>query len=139
MAFSHDSAQLALASDDKTVKIWDTSSGACLQTLNVARTLFDISFDSTGSYLYTEVGTIVVRTSQVGVSDVLELKRPLYLGICVSSDNTWIEHAGKNMLWVPSEYRPSCSVVCGNTVGIGVGSGRVWSCSIDLDHEQKCL
>jgi WD40 repeat protein len=33
VAFSHDSARLASASDDRTVKIWDASSGACLQTL----------------------------------------------------------------------------------------------------------
>jgi WD40 repeat protein len=33
VAFSHDSARLASASHDSTVKIWDASSGACLQTL----------------------------------------------------------------------------------------------------------
>src|SRR5947207_10225248 len=33
VAFSHDSARLASASGDKTVKIWDVSSGECLQTL----------------------------------------------------------------------------------------------------------
>src|SRR5207248_1710726 len=33
VAFSHDSTRLASASDDKTVKIWDASSGECLQTL----------------------------------------------------------------------------------------------------------
>jgi WD40 repeat protein len=33
VAFSHDSARLASASDDSTVKIWDAHSGACLQTL----------------------------------------------------------------------------------------------------------
>src|SRR5271155_706782 len=33
VAFSHDSARLASASSDKTVKIWDASSGECLQTL----------------------------------------------------------------------------------------------------------
>jgi WD40 repeat protein len=32
VAFSHDSARLASASWDKTVKIWDARSGACLQT-----------------------------------------------------------------------------------------------------------
>jgi WD40 repeat protein len=33
VAFSHDSSKLASASDDRTVKVWDASSGACLQTL----------------------------------------------------------------------------------------------------------
>lgn len=33
LAFSPDSARLASASCDKTIKIWDASSGACLQTL----------------------------------------------------------------------------------------------------------
>jgi WD40 repeat protein len=33
VVFSHDSTRLASASDNRTVKIWDASSGACLQTL----------------------------------------------------------------------------------------------------------
>jgi WD40 repeat protein len=33
VAFSHDSARLASASGDMTVKIWDIGSGECLQTL----------------------------------------------------------------------------------------------------------
>jgi hypothetical protein len=33
VAFSHNSTRLASASGDRTVKIWDASSGACLQTL----------------------------------------------------------------------------------------------------------
>ena len=60
VAFSHDSARLASASYDKTVKIWDASSGECLQTLGIGKTLFNISFDTTGSYLHTEIGTIAV-------------------------------------------------------------------------------
>ncbi|KAF2808525.1 WD40 repeat-like protein, partial [Mytilinidion resinicola] len=33
VAFSHDLTRLASALDDETVKIWDASSGECLQTL----------------------------------------------------------------------------------------------------------
>src|SRR4051794_28806134 len=51
VAFSHDSTRLASASDDSTVKIWDTSSGECLQTLGIGRALFNISVDTTSSYL----------------------------------------------------------------------------------------
>jgi len=63
VAFSHDSTWLASASNDKTVKIWDASSGECLQTLSIGKALYNISVDTTGSYLYTEIGTIAINAS----------------------------------------------------------------------------
>ena len=132
VAFSHDSAQLASASWDNKVKIWDASSGVCLQTLHIGTALRDLSFDPTDSRLYTDIGTIVIQTSEVSsTDDKEEPARPLYQGTSLSADGIWIKHAGNNMLWVPSEYRPSCSSVSGLTVAMGVGTGRVWSCRID--------
>jgi WD40 repeat protein len=68
VAFSHDSARLASASYDKTVKIWDVSSGECLQTLEGGKPLFNILFDTTGSYLYIDIGTIAVNTSALNMT-----------------------------------------------------------------------
>ncbi|KAF2675929.1 hypothetical protein K458DRAFT_397459 [Lentithecium fluviatile CBS 122367] len=54
VAFSHDSAWLASASYDSTVKILDTSSGECLQTFSIGKILHRILFDINDSYLHTE-------------------------------------------------------------------------------------
>jgi WD40 repeat protein len=122
VAFSHDSARLASASHDKTVKIWDVSSGECLQTLDIGKALFNISVDTTGSYLYTEIGTIAIDVSA-----------SRYQGGALSSDGAWITYNSENVVWLPSEYRPSCSAVSGKTIGIGVGSGKVWICNFKVD------
>jgi WD40 repeat protein len=63
VAFSHDSTRLASASHDGTVKIWDAGSGACLQTLEIGKALFQILFDNTSSYLRTEISTIAINIS----------------------------------------------------------------------------
>jgi WD40 repeat protein len=135
VAFSHDSTKLASASSDKTVKIWDATSGACLQTLDVGRTLYALFFNSNSSCLYTEIGTIAIESLQsISTVDTAEPKNPQYLGIGISSDEMWITQDGENIVWVPSEYRPLCLSVCPNrqSVGIGVRSGQVWMCSIEV-------
>jgi WD40 repeat protein len=133
VAFSHDSTRLASASYDRTVKIWDASSGACLQTLKVSTVLRNISFDITGLYLHTEIGAITIGATPLVLSStptVTEPQNPRYQGLALSSDGAWITHNSENLVWLPSEYRPSCSAVSGKTIGIGVGSGRVWICKV---------
>jgi WD40 repeat protein len=133
VAFSHDSSKLASASSDNTVKVWDASSGACLRTLNIGRVLYSLSFDPTNSVLRSEIGSIAIHGSETSSKiAVVEPVLPQYLGTSLSSDSIWIKYGGRNLLWIPSEYRPSCSAVCGNRIGMGVATGRVWTCSVDL-------
>jgi hypothetical protein len=54
--------------------------------------------------------------------------------VLVSSDGEWITYNSKNWVWLPSEYRPSCSAVLGKTIGIGVGTGKVWICNFKVDN-----
>jgi len=124
VAFSPDSARLASASYDETVKIWDASSGECLQTLEVGTVLWKISFNNTGSCLHTDIGTITVNASSAS-NMAPSVTGPRYQGGGLSSDRAWITYNSENLVWLPPEYRPSCSAVSGKTIGIGVGSGKV--------------
>ena len=134
VAFSHDSAQLASASDDRTVKVWDTSSGECLQMLRIGRALQRISFDVTDSYLHTDIGTINISALSGSITPaILEHHNPVYQDLALSSDGVWITYNSENLVWLPSEYRPLCSAVSGKTIGIGMGTGRVWICKVELN------
>ncbi|KAF2686094.1 WD40 repeat-like protein [Lentithecium fluviatile CBS 122367] len=127
VAFSHDSARLASASSDCTVKIWDAHSGECLSTLEVGRVLQDISFDATGSYLYTAGGTIRISATQLASTlTTTDPQTSEYEGLALSSDRAWITRDSKELISLPSEYRPSNLAILGKMIGFGVGTGRVW-------------
>ncbi|KAF2682821.1 beta transducin-like protein HET-D2Y, partial [Lentithecium fluviatile CBS 122367] len=130
VAFSHDSAWLASAADKK-VKVWDTSSGTCLLTLDIGTILTGISFDSKHPYLlHSEIGTIDVSflLDSATSSRNLGPYKPIYQGMGLSPHSKWLTNYSKNQVWIPPEYRRTSSVVSGNTIGIGAGSGRVWIC-----------
>jgi WD40 repeat protein len=136
VAFSRDSTWLASASYDSTVKIWDASSGECLSTLGVKQTLYSISFGIGKTHLLTDIGVINIHAlsnSRPALTNP-EPQSSQYQGLALSAGGVWITHNLKNLVWLPSEYRPSCSVVSGNMIGIGTGSGRVWICEVQCSR-----
>jgi WD40 repeat protein len=127
VAFLHDGTQVVSGSNNGTVKIWDAGSGACLKTLNIGQEVNNVAFDTTSSYLLTNIGTTswdISLDSNTALA-ATALEEPRHHGYGLNANHAWITWNGDNVLWLPSEYRPSCSAVVSSTIVIGCPSGRV--------------
>jgi WD40 repeat protein len=120
MAISPDSKLLALASWDKTVKLWDTKSGATLETLKVDKVIRTLSFSDDGTFLQTNRGPL--RTAFLSAKAAVS-RRNLRHSIFI--EQHWISRGTEHILWLPSEHRPTCVAVHGSIVAFGYPSGRV--------------
>jgi WD40 repeat protein len=78
-------------------------------------------FDNTCSYLHTEYG-IVGHESRC-------------LDLDINPDNKWVVHAGKNVLWIPTDCRSGedsrhvCRSICGTRLAVSTETGKVWICT----------
>jgi WD40 repeat protein len=129
VSFSHDLLQVVSASTDKRVRLWDAGTGELLQTFNVSCLNSNISFDAHDTYLLTERGSICLEpwtssSRQFSAAAAQDSGRYCY-GFSFSSNMSWITWHGHNVLWLPSEYVPSSSVVATWSVAIGCPLGRV--------------
>lgn len=89
VAFSHDSGRLALASYDRTVKVWDVGSGAYHDTVRTNRVVRRLSFDYTMSALHTDVGLLVLQNSDAATAgDITEPKPASCLDTKFTLDDT---------------------------------------------------
>jgi len=109
VAFSHDSKLLASASDDEIVRLWDPATGAALQTLEVDVSLHSISFSRDAS----------LQSS----SNLSPPRVPSSYQILAERD--WITRDGENLLWLPFNYKVSCSTLHDNMLAVGHASGEV--------------
>jgi WD40 repeat protein len=125
VVFSHDSKLLASASYDHTIKVWDAGSGQCLHTFNNKRITSVKSFDSTNSYLETDIGTICLSSVSERVPTNTNPEVTQFKGYSVSSDGTWITWNLENILWLPPEYRSHTCAMSLSAICLGCSSGRV--------------
>ncbi|KPM42909.1 Vegetative incompatibility protein HET-E-1 [Neonectria ditissima] len=128
IAFSRDNQHLASSAADETIKIWDLGTGACLQTINTDSLVSHIVFDPAADLrLCTDLGTLDLDLPSSSDSQTVDnvLEDPEYRGYGLSTDKKWITSDGKNVLWLPSEYRPLKSTLIGLTMAFGYRTGRV--------------
>ncbi|KAK4071522.1 hypothetical protein Purlil1_13413 [Purpureocillium lilacinum] len=111
VAFSPDSTLVASGSDDTTIRLWRVATGECVQTLNVGFASHRLSFDYGSSRVLTDHGAIAtqVETPKCSTRPVANATAAVYSLFGISEDESWITWNGKNLFWLPKEYRPSDS------------------------------
>ena len=120
VAFSHDGQLLASASQDRTVRLWNPATGELVQTLEQNITICQLRFSTDSQYLESDKGILCYYSHP---STVLSLPPKLAGHIFLNKD--WITCDGRNLLWLPHNYRGTCSTLRGNLLVIGQSSGLV--------------
>jgi WD40 repeat protein len=94
VAFSRDGQLLASASGDQTVKLWNPSTGATVQTLEVNAVIQALSFFINESCLETDRGLLNIIISLLPSSEVLSRLAP---SRDIFIKKQWIVRGKKNL------------------------------------------
>ncbi|KAF7508890.1 hypothetical protein GJ744_008599 [Endocarpon pusillum] len=120
VAFSHNSSLLASASYDHTLRLWNPATGHEVQKFDNLDLILEIGFTAGNKALLTDKGLIKIDSSYSSNLDT----GPNSCDALMLRDG-WVEYEGKQILWLPQEYRSAVSAIRQNLIAFGLGTGPV--------------
>jgi WD40 repeat protein len=106
VAFSPDGQLLASVSNDMTVKLWNPVTGEPLKQLELNIVVSALSFSMDNQNLETDKGLLYLHSRSASLSSL----EPKYAEDIFLNGN-WITRNTQNFLWLPHDYRGTCSAV----------------------------
>ncbi|KAH6724958.1 hypothetical protein BKA61DRAFT_537037 [Leptodontidium sp. MPI-SDFR-AT-0119] len=139
VAFSPDGKQVVSGSYDKTVRLWDTATGALQQTLEGhSDGVSSVAFSTDGKQVVSGSYDKTVRlwdAATGALQHTLEGHSNAVTSVAFSPDGKhiptlhitgeWLREGTARYLWLPPNYRPACEAVWDRIVVLGHSSGRL--------------
>ncbi|KAJ6023890.1 hypothetical protein N7540_004687 [Penicillium herquei] len=124
VALSPDGRLFAVGAD-QTIKLWETTSGALQQTIQVSDLIRYLKFSKTAPCLQTNRGEFNIASFYSPLTGSPEVS-PISPIIDVEIlDEEWVTFSGRKVLWLPPRYRPKYSVINDGTAVFGHASGNI--------------
>ncbi|KAL7658062.1 hypothetical protein ACMYSQ_004203 [Aspergillus niger] len=127
LAFDPDSQFLASCSNDYTMRLWALEEYALVQIWDIEWDGDYCEFSHYFEFFHDDLsihGNSAAFIVERGSDRQMLLSRFGNLDISFE-DERWVKLRGKRKLWLPVEYKPNCFRINGNTLALGLTSGKV--------------
>ncbi|TEY20404.1 hypothetical protein BOTCAL_1785g00010 [Botryotinia calthae] len=145
VAFSPNGKIIASGSSDNTIRLWDTTTGELLQTLEgYSNTVLSIAFSPNGKMVASGSSDNTIRLWDTATGESLQTLEG-HSSLKASSvfeqysiSNHWIvekvDKEIRNILWLPSDYRPYITSFYKETIVIGSSSDRIFFLKLEYGN-----